>query len=98
MKIDNATVAVVTGAASGIGRALAVRLTQEGASLAIADINASELDETVQILDRIGGSRDRVSAHIVDVSDKERVAEFAREVVETHGGASLLINNAGVGL
>ncbi|MBO0861817.1 MAG: SDR family NAD(P)-dependent oxidoreductase, partial [Chloracidobacterium sp.] len=43
-------------------------------------------------------SRDRVSAHIVDVSDKERVAEFAREVVETHGGASLLINNAGVGL
>src|SRR5215475_8299625 len=98
MKIDNATVAVVTGAASGIGRALAVRLAQEGASLAIADIKASELDETAHILDRIGGSRDKVSAHIVDVSDKSRVAEFAREVVEEHGGASLLINNAGVGL
>jgi len=98
MKIDNATVAVVTGAASGIGRALAVRLAQEGASLAIADVNASELDETVKILEQISRSRDKVSAHIVDVSDKERVAGFAREVVEAHGGAQLLINNAGVGL
>jgi NAD(P)-dependent dehydrogenase (short-subunit alcohol dehydrogenase family) len=88
----------VTGAASGIGRALAVRLAQEGASLAIADVNASELDETVGMLERISGSRDKVSAHIVDVSDKERVAEFAREVVEAHGGAHMLINNAGVGL
>ena len=46
MKIDHTTVAVVTGAASGIGRALAARLAQEGASLAISDINAAELDET----------------------------------------------------
>ena len=98
MKIDHTTVAVVTGAGSGIGRALAVRLAQEGASLAIADIKAAELDETVEMLKRIGGSRDKVSAHIVDVSDKGRVAEFAREVVEAHGSAHLLINNAGVGL
>jgi NAD(P)-dependent dehydrogenase (short-subunit alcohol dehydrogenase family) len=98
MKIDNATVAVVTGAASGIGRALAVRLAQEGASLAIADVNVPELDETVNILDQIIGARDKVSAHVVDVSDKGRVAEFARAVVEAHGGAHLLINNAGVGL
>jgi NAD(P)-dependent dehydrogenase (short-subunit alcohol dehydrogenase family) len=98
MKIDHTTVAVVTGAASGIGRALAVRLAQEGAPLAIADVKAAELDETVRILERIGGSRGKVSAHIVDVSDKERVAEFAREVVDAHGGAQLLINNAGVGL
>jgi NAD(P)-dependent dehydrogenase (short-subunit alcohol dehydrogenase family) len=98
MKIDHTTVAVVTGAASGIGRALAVRLAQEGASLAIADIKAEELDETVKMLKQMGGSRDKVTTHIVDVSDKERVAEFAREVVEAHGGAHLLINNAGVGL
>jgi NAD(P)-dependent dehydrogenase (short-subunit alcohol dehydrogenase family) len=98
MKIDNSTVAVVTGAASGIGRALAVRLAQEGASLAVADIKAAELDETVEMLGRVGGSNDKVSAHIVDVSDKRRVAEFAREVVEAHGRAHLLVNNAGVGL
>jgi NAD(P)-dependent dehydrogenase (short-subunit alcohol dehydrogenase family) len=98
MKIDHTTVAVVTGAASGIGRALAIHLAREGASLAIADVKAAELDETVKMLERIGCSRDKVSAHIVDVSDKERVAEFAREVVDAHGGAHLLINNAGVGL
>jgi butyryl-CoA dehydrogenase len=98
MKIDHNTVAVVTGAASGIGRALAGRLAQEGASLAVADINAAELEETVRMVERSGGSRDKLSAHIVDVSDKERVAEFARDVVDAHGSAHLLINNAGVGL
>jgi NAD(P)-dependent dehydrogenase (short-subunit alcohol dehydrogenase family) len=98
MKIDHNTVAVITGAASGIGRALAMRLAKEGASVAIADVNAAELDETVRMLERIRGARDKVSAHIVDVSDKERVAEFASEVVAAHGAAHLLINNAGVGL
>jgi short-subunit dehydrogenase len=98
MKIDHTTVAVVTGAASGIGRALAARLAQEGASLAIADIKAAELDETARQLKSMCGSSSKVTTHIVDVSDKERVAEFAREVVEAHGRAHLLINNAGVGL
>jgi NAD(P)-dependent dehydrogenase (short-subunit alcohol dehydrogenase family) len=98
MKIDHTTVAVVTGAASGIGRALAVRLAQEGASLAIADINGAELDETARMLKPAGGSSLKVTTHIVDVSDKEGVAAFARDVVEAHGRANLLVNNAGVGL
>lgn len=98
MKIDHTTVAVVTGAASGIGRALAVRLAQEGASLAIADIRAAELHETAQMLKPVGDSSGSVSAHVFDVSDKNRVAAFAREVLEAHGRANLLINNAGVGL
>ncbi|MGH9767370.1 MAG: SDR family NAD(P)-dependent oxidoreductase, partial [Blastocatellia bacterium] len=101
MKIDHSTVAVVTGAASGIGRALAVRLAQEGASLAIADVQAEALDETAQalmMLKATGGSPGKVTTHIVDVSDKERVAAFTREVVEAHGRAHLLINNAGVEL
>jgi NADP-dependent 3-hydroxy acid dehydrogenase YdfG len=98
MKIDHTTVAVVTGAASGIGRALAARLAQAGASLALADIKAAELNETAQWLKSNGGSSAKVTTHIVDVSDKERVAEFAREVVEAHGRAHLLINNAGVAL
>jgi short-subunit dehydrogenase len=98
MKIDHTTVAVVTGAASGIGRALAVRLAEEGASLAIADIRVAELNETARRLKSMGGSSSKVTEHIVDVSDKERVEAFAHEVIEAHGGAHLLINNAGVGL
>src|SRR5215813_6374215 len=98
MKIDHTTVAVVTGAASGIGRALAIRLAREGASLAIADVKAGALDETARMAKLINGSPGKVSTHVVDVSDKERVAAFTREVVEAHGRAHLLINNAGVGL
>jgi NAD(P)-dependent dehydrogenase (short-subunit alcohol dehydrogenase family) len=98
MKINQTTVAVVTGAASGIGRALALRLAQEGVSLAVADVRAEALDETAQMLKPAGSSPRKVTTHVVDVADKERVAAFAREVVEAHGRASLLINNAGVGL
>jgi NAD(P)-dependent dehydrogenase (short-subunit alcohol dehydrogenase family) len=98
MKIDHTTVAVVTGAASGIGRALAVRLAQERASLAIADINAGELDETARMLKLAASVPGKVTTHVIDVSDKGQVAVFAREVVEAHGRANLLINNAGVGL
>jgi len=95
MKIDRTTVAVVTGAASGIGRALAVRLAQAGASLAIADVKAEALDETARMLN---GASGKVTTHIVDVSDKERVEAFVREVVAAHGRAHLLVNNAGVAL
>ncbi len=95
MKIDQSTVAVVTGAASGIGRALAARLASEGASLAIADVNQSRLNETVEL---IKGAPGKITAHIVDVSDKERVQAFVDEVVAAHRRAHLLINNAGVAL
>jgi short-subunit dehydrogenase len=98
MKIDHNTVAVITGAASGIGRALAVRIAQEGASLAIADINAGELDETARLLKPKSRMEGKVTTHVVDVANKIRVEAFAREVVEAHGRASLLINNAGVAL
>src|SRR5215510_3102634 len=98
MNIDHTTVAVVTGAASGIGRALAARLAQEGASLAIADINAGELDETARMLKHVAGVPGKVTTHVVDVSDNGQVTAFAREVVEAHRRTNLLINNAGVGL
>src|SRR5262245_41169242 len=95
MKIDQTTVAVVTGAASGIGRALAARLAQAGASLAIADVKAKPLDETARML---SGASGKVTSHVVDVSDRERVGALVREVIAAHGRANLLVNNAGVGL
>ena len=88
-------VAVVTGAGSGIGRALASRLVEEGASLCIADVNGDALEETARALTSRGAN---VSTHVVNVADAARVESFAREVEERHGRADVLINNAGVAL
>lgn len=88
-------VAVVTGAGSGIGRALAGRLARERMSLALADVDAGGLEETARL---VSGSKNYVSTHVVDVADAKRVAQFAEEVRAKHGRITLLINNAGVAL
>jgi NAD(P)-dependent dehydrogenase (short-subunit alcohol dehydrogenase family) len=98
MKIDQSTVAIITGSASGIGRALAARLAREGASLAIADINANGLNETAQMVRMIDGAGIKVTTHAFDVADREAFAAFANEVMHEHGRANLIINNAGVGM
>lgn len=89
------TVAVVTGAATGIGRALATRLADEGANLCLADINKEALDVVAQEL-RVKGCD--VSAYAVDVADRQQVESLGRDVVEHFGRADVLINNAGVAL
>jgi NAD(P)-dependent dehydrogenase (short-subunit alcohol dehydrogenase family) len=91
-KIQDA-VAVVTGAASGIGRALARELAARGARLALADVNAAGLEETRRLL---GSTNARTYA--VDVADPSAVANFARAVEQDFGRTSLLVNNAGVAL
>jgi NAD(P)-dependent dehydrogenase (short-subunit alcohol dehydrogenase family) len=88
-------VAVVTGAASGIGRGLATNLAREGCSLALADVDETGLNETVSLIE----SQDtRVNVYRVDVSDRDRVYRFADEVVEDFGKVDVVINNAGVQL
>jgi NAD(P)-dependent dehydrogenase (short-subunit alcohol dehydrogenase family) len=94
MTLGNQSVAVVTGAASGIGRALAIRLGREGiAGIAISDVNDEGLQETATMIDGVP-----VSTHTFDVSDLDAVTRFKDDVLARHGRVTHLINNAGVGL
>jgi NAD(P)-dependent dehydrogenase (short-subunit alcohol dehydrogenase family) len=86
-------VAVVTGAASGIGRATAVALAREGARVAIADVDRAGLAETATRVKAVGGD---VSTYLLDVSSREAVYAFAQEIEAQFGGADIVINNAGV--
>lgn len=86
-------VAVVTGAASGIGRATSVLLAQRGCRLAISDIDAAGLEETKRLIEEVGA---KVSTHIVDVSNRAQMERFAEDVLAAHGGVNILMNNAGV--
>lgn len=96
MTLTKNSVAVITGAASGIGRALAVRFAQEKiGGIAICDVNQQALNETAEMIEKLGVS---VSAHIVDTSKLEQIEQLKTEVLEKHGRATHLINNAGVGL
>jgi NAD(P)-dependent dehydrogenase (short-subunit alcohol dehydrogenase family) len=87
------TVAVITGAGSGIGRALAQDLASRGARLALADVNSAGLEETRELL---GAAQ--AKTYIVDVSKAPAVEAFAHDVERDFGGASLVVNNAGVAL
>jgi NAD(P)-dependent dehydrogenase (short-subunit alcohol dehydrogenase family) len=95
MKDLNNKVAVVTGAASGIGRALAVELAGEGCHLAISDINPTGLADTATMIKNSGIT---VTTHTVDVADREQVYEFAEDVVKDHHRVDIVINNAGTSL
>jgi NAD(P)-dependent dehydrogenase (short-subunit alcohol dehydrogenase family) len=88
-------VAVVTGAGSGIGRALAQQLAAAGSALAIADIDEAGLQQTAQSL---GKRSALVTSHHLDVAKEESMKSFAGEVFDRHGRVTLLINNAGVSL
>jgi NAD(P)-dependent dehydrogenase (short-subunit alcohol dehydrogenase family) len=87
----NGKVVVITGAGSGIGRALAQQLATKGARLALSDVNAQGLDGTLKSLPAVAEAR----GYVLDVSDRQAVFAHADEVTRDFGTAHCVINNAG---
>ena len=85
-------VAVVTGAANGLGRAIALRLAEEGACLALGDIEANALEGTVSHIIQRGG---QAFGLVGDVTDEAPAARLVNEAVERYGRLDILINNVG---
>jgi short-subunit dehydrogenase len=86
--------AAVTGAASGIGRALALELAARGADLALADRDQAGLASVAAKL----GSKQKVTTHRIDVGDPADVKAFAQAAIAAHPSLNIVINNAGVAL
>ncbi|HET8842876.1 MAG TPA: SDR family NAD(P)-dependent oxidoreductase, partial [Ktedonobacteraceae bacterium] len=94
MNIFQGRVAVVTGAASGIGRALAERCVEEGMKVVLADIEAQALQQTSRDLAAPGAETLAVQTDVAQAAEVEKLAKIA---FETYGAVHLLFNNAGVG-
>jgi short-subunit dehydrogenase len=93
--------AAVTGAASGIGRALALELSARGCDLALADRDEAGLQAVAAEIGKTTPQKAaslKVSVHRVDVSVPEEIAEFAQAAVSAHPGLNIVVNNAGVAL
>jgi NAD(P)-dependent dehydrogenase (short-subunit alcohol dehydrogenase family) len=93
MKTLKNRVAVITGAGSGIGRALALLLAQHGCRVAAADINEDSAAETAAIVRHHGVP---ASAHQLDVADKNAMQAFPGQVIDQFGAVHIVVNNAGV--
>jgi NAD(P)-dependent dehydrogenase (short-subunit alcohol dehydrogenase family) len=88
-------VAAITGAGSGIGRALAVELAKAGTHLALSDVDEAGLAQTVATVEGFGV---KVTSARVDVADRDAVQAWADEAADEHGQVNLVFNNAGVAL
>lgn len=87
-------VALVTGAGSGIGRATALLFAQEGAVVAVNDINLSSAEETSETIKKMGRNSIMVGA---DVAEEKEVVEMVGRTIKELGGIHILVNNAGIG-
>jgi NAD(P)-dependent dehydrogenase (short-subunit alcohol dehydrogenase family) len=86
-------VALVTGGGSGLGRAVAVALAREGATVAVAGRTPEALEKTVRQVEEVGGAASSITA---DVSRADQVARMVATTVDRHGGLHVAFNNAGV--
>tara|TARA_B100000035_G_C20986168_1_gene547928 strand:+ start:561 stop:1457 length:897 start_codon:yes stop_codon:yes gene_type:complete len=88
-------VALITGAGSGIGRALAIQLAESGCNLALVDWNEETLKETEEIVRKKNVS---VSLHPFDLREKEKIESLPDEIIEIHNQIDVVINNAGLSI
>ncbi len=95
MKDFKDKVAAITGAASGMGRTLALELARRGCHLALSDVNVAGLAETAKMAKKLGV---KVTTNKLDVADRDAVYAWADQVVADHGKVNLIFNNAGVAL
>ncbi|MBI3382479.1 MAG: SDR family NAD(P)-dependent oxidoreductase [Aquabacterium sp.] len=95
MKNFKNKVAAITGAASGMGRTLALELARRGCHLALSDVNEVGLAETAQMASKLGV---KVTTAKVNVADREAVTAWADQAAADHGKVNLVFNNAGVAL
>lgn len=86
-------VAVVTGAAMGLGKAVALRLAQEGSDIVLVDIDAQAMQETAREVQALGRN---TRIHAVDISDWAKVKQMADEVIADLGRVDIVVNSAGV--
>ena len=95
MTSANGRVAVITGAAGGVGSALARELAKRGWNLALVDIDSEKLAELVATL---RNSNNRITAHVADLRNSDHITALPQEVKGKHGSVDCLINNAGITL
>lgn len=99
MKSFNNKVAAITGAASGMGRTLAIQLAKEGASLSLSDVDTVGLAETVKLAEEAAAKKGhsiKVTSQKLDVSNKDDMYAWAAKTNSDHGKVNLIFNNAGV--
>jgi short-subunit dehydrogenase len=96
MTVIRGAAAAVTGAASGIGRALAIELAARGCDLALADRDEAGQQTVADEIDRRGQCK--VTVHRVDVGEPAQIEDFAQAAISAHPSLNILINNAGVAL
>jgi NAD(P)-dependent dehydrogenase (short-subunit alcohol dehydrogenase family) len=89
-------VAIVTGATRGIGRGIAEALAREGVRLCISARNASEVEETVKVLNKLDGGN--AIGFVCDVRDHAQVKSLFEGATAALGGVDILVNNAGIGI
>ncbi len=95
MKSFNGKVAAITGAASGMGRTLALQLAKEGCHVSLSDVDTKGLAETVKLV-KVANPDVKVSSQQLDVSNRDAVYAWADKTVADHGKVNLIFNNAGV--